>query len=79
MCYAICTNSSKLKNSEDYKKVYVKRDTHPAYRKEHDRLYKLVGQERKHPANQGINIIYDLKAVVVTKDGNVIDRFSPNV
>ena len=77
-CYNICVNSKKLKSNEQYKKVFVKRDEHPYFRKEHARLYKLVSDERKQPDNQGVTIVYDRKAGLVKRDDVVIDRFSPH-
>lgn len=59
------------------KKVYIKRDIHPAWRKEHDRLRKLAKEESKKPINAGHDIKYDAKEGVVTCDGIVIDRFCP--
>ena len=78
MCHKICLNAKNLKDNQQYKTVYIKRDEHPAFRKEHARLYKYVSEERKCPENQGTNIIYIRKAGIVTKDDVVIDRFSPN-
>lgn len=63
-------------NNEQLKKVYIRRDTHPAWRKEHRRLHQLVEEETNKPCNAGCNIVYNFKDKVVTRDGLVIDRFS---
>lgn len=59
------------------KKVYLKKDLHPAWRREHARLRKLAKDESKKPENQGIEVKYDFKQRVVTRAGQVIDRFNP--
>ena len=74
----IVKNSKKLKDNERYKKVYIKKDTHPVFRKEHNRLSKLAWEEKQKPTNQGCNIKYDRKKRIVTKDDIIIDRFSIN-
>ena len=63
----ICANAKLLKNTEGYRKVYVKKGTHPAIRKENARIYKLVKDEKDRPENQGCNIFYDWKERVVKK------------
>lgn len=78
MCHKICMNSKNLKDNEHYGMIYIKRDEHPAFRKEHARLYKVVSDERKRPENIGTNIIYNRKDGIVIKENMVIDRFSPN-
>ena len=74
----LCAQSSLLKNIEGFQNIYVKRDTHPAIRKENSRIYKLVKEEKERPENQGHNIIYDRKAKVVLRDDVIIDRFNPH-
>lgn len=68
-------------NSEEdqvtLKDVRIKKDTHPAWRKEHGRLHALVREEQKKPENAGVDINYDFKNRVVTRDGVIIDRFMP--
>lgn len=60
------------------KKVFIKRDMHPVWRKEHDRLFKLAQEERKKPENTDIEIKYDKKKRVLTRNGLVVDRFNPS-
>jgi hypothetical protein len=75
-------NSNALKkykgvNKETNAKIFVKKDKHPAWRREYSRLNKLVRDEQRKPENQGIKIEYDYKERVVLRAGMVIDRFNP--
>jgi hypothetical protein len=69
-------NNKKLKDIEQYKKVYIKPDQHPVFRKEHMRLRKVAYEERKKAENHGCNIVYSAKEGTVTKDGIVIDKLA---
>ena len=71
----VLDHCKKLANIEKYKKVYVKRDTHPMVRKEWARLRSLVKTEKEAPVNIGCDIKLDYKAKAVTRDGAVIARF----
>ena len=73
----ILKNTKKLKENDQNSNIFVKKDTHPVFRKEHSRLYKLVSDESKLPVNQGSSIIYNRKGVI-TKDGMIIDRYQPH-
>ena len=73
----ICGRAKMFKGVEGFRKIYVKRDVHPAIRKEHGRLHKLVKDERNKPENQGCNISYDVKSGTVKKDNLVIDTYNP--
>lgn len=67
-----------LKNASDYmSRVYIKKDVHPAIRKETARLRKREQEEKDRPENVGVNITYDWKNRVLLRDGVVIDRFVP--
>lgn len=73
-----------LKNAKNLKSavgalstVYVKKDVHPAVRKEMARLRTRQREEKEKPQNVGVNITYDWKNRVLLRDGNVIDKFSP--
>lgn len=57
--------------------VYVKKDQHPAVRKETARLRAREREEKEKPENVGVNIEYDWKNRVLLRNGNVIDKFSP--
>ena len=71
----VMDNCKKLAEVEAYKKVYIKRDTHPLIRKEWGRLRSLVKTEKEAPINQGCEIKLDYKNKVVTRDGTIIARF----
>ena len=58
-------------------RVYMKKDVHPAVRKEQARLRTREREEKEKPANTGTNIRYDWKNRVLLRDDVVIDRFSP--
>ena len=75
----IFENSKILKANETLKNIFIKKDTHPIFRKEHSRLSNLVWEEKKKPSNVGCNIIYDRKEGVVKNDGVIIDKFVINV
>lgn len=60
-----------------YQKIYIKKDTHPAVRKENGRLRQREKDERELPENQGVEILYDFKKRVLLRNGLVIDRYSP--
>ncbi|KAK8373056.1 hypothetical protein O3P69_015593, partial [Scylla paramamosain] len=54
--------------------IYIKKDLHPAVRKEYARLRTREREEREKPVNVGANITYDRKDRVLLRDGVVIDR-----
>ena len=58
-------------------RIYLKKDTHPAIRKEQARLRMREKEEKEKPCNAASNISYDWKKRVLLRDGIVIDRFSP--
>ncbi|MPC81070.1 hypothetical protein E2C01_075670 [Portunus trituberculatus] len=67
-----------LKNaSGSLSTIYVKKDLHPAVRKEYARLRKNEREEREKPVNVGVNIIYDRKDRVLLRDGVIIDKYQP--
>lgn len=59
-------------------RIYIKKDVHPAVRKELGRLRKREKEERDKPENQGVNIKYDSEQRVLLRDGIVIDRYAPS-
>ena len=63
---------------DDFKKIYVKKDTHPGVRKEWKRLYDAMAQEQRKPENAGANIQLDKKERVLRRDGRVIDKWKPS-
>ena len=67
-----------LKEAEgSLKNVYIKKDVHPAIRKENGRLRAREREEKEKPDNAGVNIVYDWKRRVLLRDGVIIDRYSP--
>ena len=75
---AVLKNAYKLKDQTDddpYKKVFLKRDTHPEVRNEEKRLYDTFKAEKEKPENVGIDVVFDRKTRVVTVNGEIIDRF----
>ena len=58
--------------------VKIKKDQHPALRKEWRRLFLAEADEKKRPENAGCTIHLDRKQRVLLKDGIIIDRFQPN-
>ena len=73
----VLENAKRLKGSpkEDRKRVYIKRDQHPAILKEWKRLRDFARVEREAPVNVHCNIKVDYKKRAVTKDGEVICQF----
>ena len=63
---------------EPLSSIYVKKDIHPAVRKELGRLRKRERDEKERPENQGANILYDKERRVLVRDGLVIDRYAPS-
>ena len=74
----ILDSAKNLKNaSAPFSTVYIKKDVHPAVRKETGRLRKREKEEKEKAENVGVNITYDWKNRVLLRDGVVIDRFMP--
>ena len=74
----IIATAKELKSAgENFKNIYIKKDIHPAIRKELGRLRKRVYDEKEKPDNSDATIVYDHKNRVVTRNGVVIDRFYP--
>ena len=74
----ILKNASKLKEQpegSEFKKVFLKRDTHPKVREEEKRLYEVWKAEKNKQENVGKEVIFDRKTRVVTCNGDEIDRF----
>ena len=58
--------------------VYVKKDVHPAVRKEMARLRQREKDEKEKPENVGVTIVFDWKKRVLLREGSIIDKFSPH-
>ena len=75
---AIIAKAKELNNAgPSYSRVYIKKDIHPVVRKEIGRLRKRVKDEKAKSENEAANIVYDAKNRTVTRNGIIIDRFTP--
>ncbi len=73
---AILEKSKNLKNAAPiYRKIYVKKDTHPKVREEWNRLRRVEREEKARPENAGHAVLLDAKQRAVTRDGVVIDSW----
>ena len=72
-------NSKKLKYAGDiYTAIYVKKDTHPAVRREWKRLRGSEKREKDKEENAGCEIKLDYQKSLLLKDGITIDRWQPS-
>ena len=65
----ILKKASKRKDQEEgsvYRRIFLKRDTHPDVRAEEKRLYEVFKTERDKPENVGKEVIFDRKNRIVT-------------
>ena len=70
---AFVKNSSKMKNAPDiWKKVYIKKDQHPVYVAENNRLRKKMIDLRKLPENKDKEVF--IKDGKLTVNGNTVDQ-----
>ena len=60
-----------------YAKVYIRKDVHPATRREWKRLKDAEKNEKAKPGNEVSTITLDYKARVLLRDNIVIDRWKP--
>ena len=70
----IIKNSSKLKETEPFKTVYIKKDQTPAERKEWARLRSVYKREKDRPENQGSNVRIDYRSRCVKVGDRVIEK-----
>ena len=63
---------------QSFKTVYIKKDIHPAVRREWKRLYDSFEAEKEKPENVGTTIAIDNRRRQVTRNGEVIDRWNVN-
>lgn len=74
----VLAETKSLKNAgQEYKIIYLKKDIHPAIRKEWKRIRDAERDEKQKPENQGSTIQLDFKSRELRRDGVVIDRWSP--
>ena len=72
---SVLDKCKELASNDEYKTVYVKRDSHPLVRKEWKRLRDLVKIEKEAPMNVGTEIKLDYRERAIKRDGVVIHRF----
>ena len=75
----VIENAKKLKNNTSISSVYIKKDIHPAFRKEMWRLYEAEKRERDRPENMGKTVIFDREERVLMVDDVIIDRYNPQL
>ena len=73
----LLNESKKLKALNGFQKVFIKKDKHPAVRKEWSRLFKVKQEEENKPENSGRKISIDFKNRKVLKDNMIIDSWKP--
>ena len=60
------------------KDVKMKKDTHPAIRKEYGRLFEAERKEKAKAENVGKHVFFDKKKRLLLIDGEIVDRFKPS-
>ena len=74
----MANKASKLnKAGEEFKGVRIKKDQHPAIRKEWWRLFKAEETEKAKPENRGHDVHLDREKRQLLRDGKVIEAFFP--
>ena len=75
----VLENSKKLKDAgSSYERVYVKKDLHPAVRKEWNRLREAERNEKSRPENQNVTIRFDSRERKLYRNDTVIDSWNPH-
>ena len=75
----ILNNREKIDDQGNYSGVKMKRDQHPAIRREWGRLHDVFRAEQSKPENTGRDIIFDRQnRKIVDKNGEIIDMWQPN-
>ena len=72
----IALKSSRLHESVQFQSIRVKKDKHPAVRKEWQRLFEVEAAEKAKPENAGKTIEVDKKNRTVLCNGSVIDTWN---
>ena len=75
-CREILNIAKKLKDTDEYASIFIRKDTHPNLRYEDNRLRRRVRNEKAKPANTNVNIRYDRKQWVQMRNGIIISRFT---
>lgn len=55
--------------------IKLKKDQHPALRKEWKRMFDAESTEKQKPENAQKNVVFDRKKRIITVDGVIVDRF----
>jgi hypothetical protein len=77
---SVLTATSLLKTGPpELQKIFIKKDVHPAIRKEYARLRKVEKDEKEKPGNQGKTVQYDHETRQVLINGLPIDSFNPQL
>ena len=63
---------------EIYKKIFIKKDSHPIVRKEWGRLFSVFNDEKAKPVNIGHIIDFDIKNRRILRDVLIIDTWNAN-
>ena len=71
---AILSKANLLKNSEQFKKVFIKKDQTPHERKEWSRLRDALKREKARPENAGMNVKINYKEKTVTVGDRVVEK-----
>ena len=79
----ILANSPKLKDSNTYGTIYIKKDQTPMERKEWARLRSVLQREKERPENQGVNVKLDYRRRCVMVGDRIIEkgnfRYGPEI
>ena len=76
---SILEKAKTLNDATDaFKKIHLKKDVHPAVRREFGRLFAVEKAEKEKAENAGCQVVFDRQKRVVTIDGVIIDRFKPS-
>lgn len=62
-----------------FDKIFIKKDTHPAVRREWKRLFDAEKEEKSKAENVGHSVLVDKKRRVLLRDDQVIDTWKPSV
>lgn len=74
----ILEKASNLQSADPaFSNIRLKKDTHPAIRREYGRLHEVEKKEREKPENAGRAVTYDHKLRAVLVDGKIVDSFMP--
>ena len=75
----VLEKAKKLKESgENYNRIYIKKDIHPAVRNEWKRLRDVQKRESEKPENAGCNIYLDTRERKLYRDNVLIDCWNPH-